>query len=445
MSNKIISKYSEDQNNRIVNFNLVSANEFYGKKITFCSGCLGLTEKRNIDKLDVVNSAIKCAGIEYDEKKTAYKIKDPSNFQFDKFQQKLIENGFCVSYITIENEKMISILPEFRETISNNSSERYIHYRGKVWCLEIPLTHNFYYRESANSRPIWTGNSTRAGQKGIAALLMNEADMPTTVNGIRPDIIFNPHGLPSRMTMATILEVLIGKVCAIKGMYYDGTIFQPADINTFSDQLEELGFDRGGYDYLISGITGEYIDTKIFFGPTYYQRLLKFVSDAQYSVRKAHIDALTRQPMDGQANNGGLRVGEMERDVMISHGAASLFIEKYYKHSDEFIEYLCRCGMPAIANKKNGNYRCKFCNDNADIVAINTSWSAHLFMQQLLSCGIGMRRYIAPYEFQTFIDEIPKHEKYNEETIRNIVAANKDMIGGIDAPQEDETKDDPVV
>ena len=424
---------------------LVEAKDFFGKRAMFRSGCLGLSEKRNVetdDKIARVNRLIKDSGLIFNADLKGYYLKDANSttFKFDKFQQEMLENGFCVSYATTFGEKLITIIPAFQETPSNTTSERYIQYNGKVWCLEVPLTHNFYYRESVDSRPFWTGNSTRAGQKGIAALLMNEADMPTTVNGIRPDIIFNPHGLPSRMTMATLLEVLVGKVCAVKGMYFDGTIFQPTDIETFSDQLEALGFDRGGYDYLISGITGEYIDTKIFFGPTYYQRLLKFVSDAQYSVRKAHIDSLTRQPMDGQANNGGLRLGEMERDVMISHGAAALFTEKYYKHSDEFVEYLCRCGMPAIANKRNGKYKCEFCKDNADIVAVNTSWSAHLFMQQLISCGIGMRRHIMPYEFQSFVPEIPQHEKYNDETIRNIVAANKDMIGGIDAPQDEEDK-----
>ncbi len=433
-------------------FQMVQMQECFGRKFTFRSGCLGLTEKRNSQKTkdrdengteDVQQTDIQTdlnvrkLGLTFDENAKAYRITSTS-FNFDKSQQELLEMGYCLSQTTINNEKLISITPNFYEHQTNSKSERYIHYNGKVWCLEVPLTHNFYYRESQESLPIWTGNSTRAGQKGIVALMMDEADMPSTVNGIRPDIIFNPHGLPSRMTMATLLEVLVGKVCALKGMYYDGTIFQPVNENEFADQLEQLGFDRGGYDYLISGITGEFIDTKIFFGPTFYQRLLKFVFDAHYSVRKAHIDPLTRQPMDGQANNGGLRIGEMERDVLISHGAASIFTEKYYKHSDEFVEYLCRCGMPAIANKRTGVYKCKFCRDNADIVAINTSWSAHLFMQELLSCGIGMRRYIKPYEFQTFIDEVPVHERYNDETIKNIISANKDMVGGVDAPQDQE-------
>lgn len=421
---------------------LVEARHFFGKKVAFRSGCLGLSEKRNRSVKENVESVfelIKKAGLIFDEQAKLYKFTSETTTnqtKFDDLQKNLLELGYFMGYAS-HDLKFINIVPNYHDTISNNASERYISYRGLIYCLEVPLTHNFYYRESATSRPIWTGNSTRAGQKGITALLMNEADMPTTVDGIRPDIIFNPHGLPSRMTMATLLEVVVGKFCAMKGSYYDGTIFKPTDIETFSDELEKLGFNRHGYERLISGMTGEFIDTAIFMGPTYYQRLLKFVIEALYYVRRAHIDPLTRQPMDGQANNGGLRLGEMERDVMISHGAAALFTEKYYKHSDEFVEYLCRCGMPAIANKKTGIYKCKFCRDNADIVAINTSWSAHLFMQQLLACGIGMRRYIKPYEFQTFVDEVPLHEKYNDETIKNIISANKDMVGGIDAPQED--------
>lgn len=162
-------------------------------------------------------------------------------------------------------------------------------------------------------RPMAIGDkvSSRSGQKGICALLMREADMPSTIDGIRPDLLFNSHGLPSRMTIAQLIESLLGNVCAIRGSHFDGTVFKDVDIESFAEELEQYGFNRYGYERMINGMTGEFIDTLIFFGPTFYQRLQKFVSDAEYSVRHALTDAVTCQPLDGQASSGGLRLGEI--------------------------------------------------------------------------------------------------------------------------------------
>ncbi len=149
-------------------------------------------------------------------------------------------------------------------------------------------------------RPVAIGDkfSSRSGQKGICAMLLKEEDMPVNLEGIHPDIIFNPHGMPSRMTCAQLIESLICNVCAIKGTHFDGTIFKKNDIESYAEILEQYGMNRYGYDRMISGVTGEFIDTLIFFGPTYYQRLQKFVSDAEYAVSHALTDALTNQPLD---------------------------------------------------------------------------------------------------------------------------------------------------
>lgn len=191
--------------------------------------------------------------------------------------------------------------PEIRKCmfeLSNQNKEELIDYKGKVCCIEVPDTHIFYYRENQLSPAIWTGNSSRSGQKGIASLLMNEADMPMTLDGMRPSLLFNPHGMPSRMTVAQQIESLLANVCAIKGTHHDGTMFKPADIESIAEELEQYGFNRYGYERMISGITGEFIDTEVFFGPTFYQRLQKFVADAEYSVRHALTDAITYQPLD---------------------------------------------------------------------------------------------------------------------------------------------------
>jgi len=176
--------------------------------------------------------------------------------------------------------------------------EKWIDYKGKVMCIEVPDTHLFYCREDKLSPPGWTGNSSRSGQKGIAALLMREADMLTSVDGIRPALVFNPHGLPSRMTVSQLIESLIGNVCAIRGVHHDATMFKKVDIESIAEELEQHGLHRYGYERMISGLTGEYVDTLVFFGPTFYQRLQKFVADAEYSVRHALTDAITFQPLD---------------------------------------------------------------------------------------------------------------------------------------------------
>ncbi len=282
-------------------------------------------------------------------------------------------------------------------------------------------------------RPMAVGDklSSRSGQKGICAMLLREADMPFTLSGIRPDILFNPHGLPSRMTVAQLIESLIGNICAIKGTHYDGTMFKETDIESYAEMLEQYGMNRYGYERMINGITGEYIDTLIFHGPTYYQRLQKFVSDAEYSVRHALTDALTAQPLDGQANAGGLRIGEMEKDVLCVHGSSRFLREKFFNHSDGYTEYICRCGRAAIVNHDNQIYKCKFCKDNADITAIPTSWSSKLAMQEIQSCNVGISRIPRPFTYEINDNEdrdFTRIESYDSETLAKLNSQFEDMI-----------------
>lgn len=167
---------------------------------------------------------------------------------------------------------------------SNYIETLHSDYNGQVYCIEVP-NHIFMVRR--NGKYHWTGNSSRSGQKGICALLMREADMPVTEDGIRPTMIFNPHGMSSRMTCAQLIESLLINLCAIKGTHFDATMFKKVDIESIAEELEQYGFNRYGYRRMISGITGEYMDTLVFFGPTFYQRLQKFIADAEYSVRHA--------------------------------------------------------------------------------------------------------------------------------------------------------------
>lgn len=135
-------------------------------------------------------------------------------------------------------------------------------------------------------------------QKGVCGILMRDADMPFTENGLRPSIIMNPHAIPSRMTIGQLYESQVSNWAVEKGTQTDATIFRKVDIESIANELENLGLNRYGYHRLYSGVTGQYIDTEIFMGPTYYQRLQKFVADTIYSVSKVATDALTRQPLD---------------------------------------------------------------------------------------------------------------------------------------------------
>lgn len=256
-----------------------------------------------------------------------------------------------------------------------------------------------------NIRNVTIGDkfSSRAGQKGVCGILYNQEDMPLTENGVVPSIIFNPHSIPSRMTIGQLIEGITAKVCGIEGIVTDGTMFSNVDIDAIGDRLEALGFNRHGEETLYNGQTGEKIETSIFIVPTYYQRLQKFVADAMYAVSAGPTCAITRQPIGGKASGGGLRLGEMERDVLVANGALSFLKEKFMDHSDGFTWYVCtRCGSrdSVIVNESRNTYKCKKCNDLADIVRIPSSVSSKLFSQEVRGMNIGMRWHIQPPTFE---------------------------------------------
>ena len=179
--------------------------------------------------------------------------------------------------------------------------------------------------------------SSRPGQKGVCGLLIEEKDMPFTKDGIVPDLIMNPHAIPSRMTINQFLEMILGKCCSLSGHLGDATPFQNNKITDYNKILENFGYTGKGDEVLYSGITGEQIKTSIYMGPIYYQRLKIMVADKMYSRATGPSQALVRQPAAGRANNGGLRIGEMERDSILSHGATSFLQESVMKRSDEYM------------------------------------------------------------------------------------------------------------
>ena len=164
--------------------------------------------------------------------------------------------------------------------------------------------------------------ASRCGQKGMCGLLLEQHQMPFTNEGIVPDLMINPHAIPSRMTINQLLEVVLGKSSVMAGYFGDATPFQNNDINIYSDLLETFGYEKYGNEIMYSGITGEQLKTSIFIGPTYYQRIKIMVADKMFSRATGPLQSLTRQPAAGRSNQGGLRIGEMERDSILGHGTA---------------------------------------------------------------------------------------------------------------------------
>jgi len=226
--------------------------------------------------------------------------------------------------------------------------------------------------------------SSRHGQKGTVGMLLDEQDMPFTGSGLRPDLIMNPHAVPSRMTIAQLMECIFGKVCVQKGTLGDGTPYSHLKVEELREQMLELGMHPYGNEILYNGQTGEMMQAEIFMGPTFYQRLKHMVIDKSHSRARGPIVSLTRQPCEGRSRDGGLRVGEMERDCMISHGASAFTKERLMDVSDPFSTGICKtCGTLAIVNPQEGLYSCGSCGNKTDFVQKTIPYAMKLWMQEL--------------------------------------------------------------
>ena len=195
--------------------------------------------------------------------------------------------------------------------------------------------------------------ASRAGQKGTVGMIIPEKDMPFTKDGIRPDIIVNPHAIPTRMTIGQLVECITGKASAMYGSFADCTALNNAGskIGVYGELLNKAGFHSSGNEILYNGMTGEQIESHIFIGPNYYMRLKHMVKDKVNFRARGPRTALTRQPVSGRANDGGLRIGEMERDVLISHGISNFLTESMTVRGDQCYLAICNLsGMTAIYN-----------------------------------------------------------------------------------------------
>lgn len=244
--------------------------------------------------------------------------------------------------------------------------------------------------------------SSRHGQKGVIGLVVPEEDMPFSESGVIPDMIANPHGIPSRMTVSQLMEMLAGKAGALKGDLVDGTAFKDRvefetaqnvtapgsdPVNEMRAALASAGFRPDGREVFYDGITGKRFEAEIFVGIIYYHKLRHMVLNKLHARARGPVQILTRQPTEGRSKKGGLRMGEMEKDCLVAHGAAMLLKERF--DSDKTTIPVCEnCGIVAVYDKARERSFCPVCGDRASIQFVELSYAFHILIDELMSIGI---------------------------------------------------------
>ena len=226
--------------------------------------------------------------------------------------------------------------------------------------------------------------SSRHGQKGTIGNIIPECDMPFTSDGLKPDIIINPHAIPSRMTIGQLKETLLGKVLLQLGLFGDGTSFGDFHISEICSILQNNGYESNGNQLMHNGLTGEQLECSVFIGPVFYQRLKHMVNDKAHSRSNGPMVNLTRQPAEGRSKDGGLRFGEMERDCIASHGATRFMKERMYDVSDKYAVFVCKkCGLIAAYNDKFHIHHCRTCDNRTDFAYVKIPYACKLLFQEL--------------------------------------------------------------
>jgi DNA-directed RNA polymerase beta subunit len=271
--------------------------------------------------------------------------------------------------------------------------------------------------------------ASRAGQKGTLGLIIPESDMPFTPDGIRPDLIINPHAIPSRMTIGQIVECLFGKACCNYGAFGDCTAFQVKGSNykEYGKLLTNVGFHSSGNQILYNGMTGEQINSDIYIGPTYYMRLKHMVKDKINYRARGPNTVLTRQPVQGRANDGGLRIGEMERDGVLAHGMSYFLNESFMirGEKDEYHIAICnKTGALAVYNESRNIFVSPFADGP---IQFNKNTDDTMNIKNISRFGRSFSIVRVPYSFKLLMQEL---EAMNIQ-MRIITDENVDQLLGM--------------
>ena len=318
----------------------------------------------------------------------------------DKFH--LIESNhtyYKISIITKQNE------PYINKKVNDSNEEKLIDYEGKVYCVEMPSSNLYYMRENNFAPSMLIGNS-RAGQKGTIGLIIDEKDMPFTAEGLKPDLIINPHAIPSRMTIGQLIESILGKSCTYYGGFGDCTAFGTKGANTeiYGSILTNAGFNSSGTQVLYDGQSGQQIQANIYIGPTYYMRLKHMVKDKINYRARGPKTMLTRQTVQGRANDGGLRIGEMERDGILAHGASAFLNDSYLTRGDEYYMAICnKSGTIAIYNPSTNVFFSPMVDGP---VQFNTTLDGKMNIQNVSRFGRTFSIVKVPYSLKLMMQEL---------------------------------------
>lgn len=297
-------------------------------------------------------------------------------------------NAWRLTICTSQNEPKVNKNIKADKTGAQDSWEP--NTTDKVYCCTVPKGDGIIYVRR-DGIPVWSSNS---GQKGTCGILYRQEDMPFTKDGIVPDIIMNPHAIPSRMTIGQLLECIMGKACTQLGTYGDATPFTEMSVDDIANILkEQCGLDRYGNEIMYNSRTGEQMNTEIFIGPTYYQRLKHMTIDKIHSRSSAGpIVLLTHQPAEGRSRDGGLRMGEMEVECNWSHGILQFLKERIMECSDNYRIHTCKqCGLMAVVNPDKKIYMCRNCKNTSNFAEVRIPYAAKLLFQEVQTMGIAVR------------------------------------------------------
>jgi len=238
---------------------------------------------------------------------------------------------------------------------------------------------------------------SRHGQKGTCGIQFRSEDLPFTCEGVTPDLVINPHAIPSRMTVAHLIETVVGKVACINGREMDATPFGKVTYEDHTASLHACKYQRFCNERMYNGHTGLPLESLIFLGPVYYQRLKHLSGDKIHARPRGPLQSLVRQPTHGRAHEGGLRFGEMERDCMLSYGASQWLKERLFRVSDFYAVHVCkRCGLFCAADTKQHEYRCHGCENDWDIAQVHLPYACKLLFQEMMGMSILPRIITGP-------------------------------------------------